>query len=136
MTDLEVIPEKTLKEKIDEAKPGDFITVDSIKDVRKAIKKYRRDPEEVIKIPASPPTHTGEREWHNPSPGASHYKQMKIEPGHFCHLNKMNSYETYAIKYICRHNLSDLPKGKGGKEDIEKAIDCLKLILELDYSVT
>lgn len=56
--------------------------------------------------------------------GGSHYKSMAIQPGKFIRANKIGWYEGNAIKYICRHN------AKNGKEDIEKAIHYLRLVLE------
>jgi len=104
------------------------------------------------KIPESPPTYTGEEEWPDymsatelpkkkwvskasvSQVGGSHYKDMAIQPGHFAQVNRLNAYETYAIKYICRHNIEGLPANKGGRKDIEKAIHCLELLMELDYN--
>jgi hypothetical protein len=49
---------------------------------------------------------------------------MKIQPGEFIRANKIGWYEGNAIKYICRHN------AKNGRQDIEKAIHYLELVLE------
>lgn len=56
--------------------------------------------------------------------GGDHYKSMSIQPGKFIRANSLGWYEGNAIKYICRW------KQKGGKQDIEKAIHYLELILE------
>lgn len=53
-----------------------------------------------------------------------HYKTMKIQPGDFIRANGIGWYEGNAIKYICRH------KQKGERQDIEKAIHYLELILQ------
>jgi len=59
--------------------------------------------------------------------GGAHYKHLAIQPIEYCHVNRLGPCETYAIKYITRH------RDKGGKEDIEKAMHCLELLLELEY---
>ena len=59
--------------------------------------------------------------------GGDHYKKYPIQPIEYCHVNRLGSCETYAIKYITRH------KDKGGVLDIDKAIHCLELLKELEY---
>lgn len=56
--------------------------------------------------------------------GGAHYKDMAIQPGEFIRANGIGWYEGNAIKYICRHN------AKNGRQDIEKAIHYLELVLE------
>lgn len=58
--------------------------------------------------------------------GGNHYAKMKIQPVQFIVANNIPYREANAIKYICRH------KDKNGKQDIEKAIHYLEMILE-DY---
>ena len=60
--------------------------------------------------------------------GGKHYRSMKIQPAEFINENKLFFAEGNAIKYICRHSV------KGKKQDIEKAIHYLEMILERDYS--
>ena len=60
--------------------------------------------------------------------GGDHYKTMKIQPNEFITANQLKWCEGNAIKYICRHSI------KGGKQDIEKAIHYLQLLLEIEYS--
>ena len=60
--------------------------------------------------------------------GGSHYKNMKIQPIEYCQANNLNACESFVVKYVSRH------RNKNGKEDIEKAIHCLELLLELEYS--
>jgi len=60
--------------------------------------------------------------------GGDHYKSMTIQPSEFIHRNNMNWCEGSAIKYICRHHL------KGGKQDLEKAIHYLNLLIEWEYA--
>ena len=56
--------------------------------------------------------------------GGDHYKTLAIQPGDYIRENGIGWYEGNAIKYITRH------KQKGEKQDIEKAIHYLELILE------
>ena len=60
--------------------------------------------------------------------GGDHYKGMKITPTEYIVANKIPWRDGNAIKYISRHRF------KNGKEDIEKAIHYLQLILETDYA--
>lgn len=59
--------------------------------------------------------------------GGSHYKDMPIQPVEFITKNKIPFIEGCVIKYLCRH------VKKGGKQDIEKAIHFLELLLEITY---
>ena len=59
--------------------------------------------------------------------GGKHYRNMKIQPAEFINENKLLFAEGNAIKYICRHS------AKGKRQDIEKAIHYLEMILERDY---
>ena len=61
--------------------------------------------------------------------GGKHYRNMKIQPAQFINENKLLFAEGNAIKYICRHSM------KGKRQDIEKAIHYLEMILERDYNV-
>ncbi len=56
--------------------------------------------------------------------GGNHYKDMPIQPSEYITKNGLGWYEGNAIKYITRY------KTKGGKQDIEKAIHYLELLLE------
>lgn len=60
--------------------------------------------------------------------GGSHYKNLAIQPIEYCQLNQLNYCESNVIKYVTRHRY------KNGKEDIEKAIHNLQLLLELEYT--
>ena len=59
--------------------------------------------------------------------GGSRYKKMKIQPSKFVIENKLLFPEGNVIKYICRHQY------KGGKQDLEKAIHFIEMIIERDY---
>ena len=60
--------------------------------------------------------------------GGNHYKKYKIQPSAFCTQNKLLYPEGNVIKYICRHPYKD------GKQDLEKAIHFIEMIIERDYS--
>jgi|TARA_B110000908_G_scaffold172757_1_gene242791 hypothetical protein len=57
--------------------------------------------------------------------GGQHYI-MPIQPIEFIVENDLSYREANVVKYVCRH------KNKNGKQDIEKAIHYLEMILE-DY---
>ena len=59
--------------------------------------------------------------------GGSHYKKMKIQPSKFVIENELLFPEGNVIKYICRHRY------KTGKEDLEKAVHFIEMIIERDY---
>jgi len=61
--------------------------------------------------------------------GGSHYKKMKIQPSKFVIENELLFPEGNVIKYICRHSY------KNGKEDLEKAIHFIEMIIERDYKL-
>ena len=56
-----------------------------------------------------------------------HYKRFIIQPAEFINANNLAYAEGNVIKYVCRHMF------KGKKEDIEKAIHYLEMIIERDY---
>lgn len=56
--------------------------------------------------------------------GGTHYKEMAIQPGEYITKNKLNWYEGNVIKYVTRH------QSKNGRQDIQKAIHYLELMLE------
>jgi hypothetical protein len=59
--------------------------------------------------------------------GGEHYKGRKIQPHEYSHANGLGWHQGEIIKYTTRY------KDKGGKEDLEKAIHVLQLLLELEY---
>lgn len=61
--------------------------------------------------------------------GGSHYKDRKIQPVQYIEANELKFLEGCVVKRVTRH---DRPTGKG-REDIEKAIHELQLLLELRY---
>ena len=59
--------------------------------------------------------------------GGSHYQKFKIQPSKFVVENELLFPEGCVIKYICRHRL------KGKKQDLDKAIHFIEMIIERDY---
>ena len=59
--------------------------------------------------------------------GGDHYRQMPMQPTEFCQRNGLNFCESNVIKYVCRH------REKNGRQDIEKAMHYLELLLEFEY---
>lgn len=61
--------------------------------------------------------------------GGSHYKSLPIQPAEFSERNGLSFLEGCVVKRVCRHS-----QGGKGRQDIEKAIHELQLILQLHYS--
>ena len=61
--------------------------------------------------------------------GGSHYLKYKIQPSKFVIENELLFPEGSVIKYICRHRF------KNGKEDLEKAVHFIEMIIEIDYKL-
>ena len=59
--------------------------------------------------------------------GGTHYQKFKIQPSKFVIENELLYPEGCVIKYILRHRL------KGKKQDLEKAIHFIEMIIERDY---
>ena len=59
--------------------------------------------------------------------GGGHYRAFSIQPAEFIQRNRLGWCEGNAIKYVCRHH------AKNGRQDIEKAIHYLQLLLEWEY---
>lgn len=59
--------------------------------------------------------------------GGSHYKDFPIQPAEYAQRNRLTYLEANVVKYVTRHHL------KGKRQDIEKAIHNLELLLELEY---
>ena len=60
--------------------------------------------------------------------GGSHYKDLPIQPSEFIVQNKLDWYQGNVIKYVVRHDQ------KNGKQDLEKAIHYLQLMIEYYYN--
>ena len=61
--------------------------------------------------------------------GGGHYRDAKIQPVQYIEANNLGFLEGCVVKRVTRHNK---PTGKG-RQDIEKAIHELQLLLELRY---
>jgi len=61
--------------------------------------------------------------------GGTHYQKFKIQPSKFVIENELLYPEGCVIKYILRHRL------KGKRQDLEKAIHFIEMIIERDYSL-
>jgi hypothetical protein len=59
--------------------------------------------------------------------GGDHYRTLAIQPSEYIYRNQLGWHEGNAVKYITRHRI------KGGKQDIEKAIHYLELLLAAEY---
>jgi hypothetical protein len=59
--------------------------------------------------------------------GGDHYKNCKIQPAEFLRANNVPHAEGEVIYRILRH------AQKNGREDLEKAIHAIQLIIEMDY---
>lgn len=56
--------------------------------------------------------------------GGDHYKKKTIQPEAYSYANKLGWHEGEVVKYVTRW------QEKGGRQDIEKAIHVLQLLLE------
>lgn len=61
--------------------------------------------------------------------GGDHYRTGGIQPVQYIEANRLQFLEGCVVKRVTRH---DRPTGKG-RQDIEKAIHELQLLLELRY---
>jgi len=59
--------------------------------------------------------------------GGNHYTGMQIQPMQYSMANGFNPCQHTAIKYISRY------KQKNGKQDLEKAIHAIELLIALEY---
>lgn len=59
--------------------------------------------------------------------GGGHYKDMAIQPFEFSMKNKQNPGQATVIKYVSRY------QSKGGRQDLEKAIHVIQMMIELEY---
>jgi len=59
--------------------------------------------------------------------GGDHYSKLKISPFEYAYYNKLDPLQFSVIKYITRF------RDKHGKEDLEKAKNCIDILMELEY---
>lgn len=63
----------------------------------------------------------------NEQVGGEHYKNLAIQPAEFTTRNGIGHLAGDAIAYVTRY------KAKHGREDLEKAIHCIRLLIEIEY---
>lgn len=95
--------------------------VDRLKETKKRSEPALKEPEPIAEANPVPSAL-------NEQVGEQHYKNMAIQPAVFCQKNRLTFCESSVIKYVCRH------RNKNGRQDIEKAIHFLKLLLEIEYA--
>ena len=59
----------------------------------------------------------------------AHYTDCAIQPIDYIWANNMNFLEGNIVKYVTRH------KAKNGKEDLEKALFYLQMLIDREYGV-
>ena len=59
--------------------------------------------------------------------GGTHYKGFAIQPAEYIHKNGIGFLAGAVVKYVTRYKL------KNGRQDLEKAIHCLQMMIEYDY---
>lgn len=60
----------------------------------------------------------------NKQVGGNHYLTMAIQPVEYITRNKLGFLEGNVVKYVSRW------KNKGGRMDLQKAIQCLELLIK------
>jgi hypothetical protein len=61
--------------------------------------------------------------------GGKHYKQFKIQPVEFIHINGLGYIVGNIIKYVCRYPF------KNGIEDLRKARHYIDLLIESEIKI-
>lgn len=59
--------------------------------------------------------------------GGDHYRQYDPQPAVWLHKNRVPWIEANVVKYTLRH------RSKGRRQDLEKAIHYLRMLIELEY---
>lgn len=59
--------------------------------------------------------------------GGDYYRTLKIQPVEYAYANKLDYFQGAVVKYVTRF------RQKNGKQDLEKAIHVLQLLIELEY---
>jgi len=59
--------------------------------------------------------------------GGNHYNELPIQPVEYIHRNGLGFCEGCVIKYVSRH------KNKNGKQDLQKAIHFLEMLIAMEY---
>lgn len=72
------------------------------------------------------PEHQTQKAWETQVDG-NHYIKLAIQPMEYSMKNNLNCLQHTIIKYVTRY------KDKKGKLDLEKAIHCLQMLIEMEY---
>ena len=59
----------------------------------------------------------------------THYTDCSIQPIDYIWANNLNFLDGNVVKYVTRH------KAKNGKEDLEKALFYLQMLIDREYGV-
>lgn len=59
--------------------------------------------------------------------GGEHYR-TQIQPVEYIYANNLNFFEGNVVKYITRH------RRKGGKQDLQKAIHYIEMLIQFEYT--
>ncbi len=59
--------------------------------------------------------------------GGDHYTKLKIQPMEYSMANGLDAAQHSAVKYVTRF------RDKGGRQDLEKAIHSIQLLIEFEY---
>ena len=59
--------------------------------------------------------------------GGDYYKKLVIQPVEYIYKNNLGFIEGCVIKYVTRY------KSKNGKQDLEKAIHFLQMLIDMEY---
>lgn len=62
-----------------------------------------------------------------PKPLSPHYTKLAIDPYEYAHRNGLGMLQGNVVKYVTRY------KDKNGKEDLEKAMNTLKRLIDMEY---
>lgn len=65
----------------------------------------------------------------NEQVGGTHYQHLEIQPAEYCQRNRLSYCESAVVKYVSRH------RHKNGRQDLEKAIHCLQMLIAMEYPV-
>jgi hypothetical protein len=59
--------------------------------------------------------------------GGTHYAKLAIDPYEYAHRNQLGMLQGNVVKYVTRY------KDKNGKEDLEKAMNTLQRLIDMEY---
>lgn len=63
----------------------------------------------------------------SPQVGGTHYTKLAIDPYEYAHRNGLGMLQGNVVKYVTRY------KNKNGKEDLEKAMNTLQRLIDMEY---